>query len=118
MGLSSGLSTGSQAGPSAVAFSGLARALSSSACDGGQYGTHGKCDTACEAGLLQPQADGAASAGARLGICTLHWPYRRRTWYTFPSLRPSAELRWKSGMPNESTWGEAGGGQVGFDWSV
>lgn len=32
MGLSSGFSTGSQAGPSAVAFSGLLRALSSSAC--------------------------------------------------------------------------------------
>lgn len=35
MGLSSGLSTGSHAGPSAVAFSGLMRALSSSACAGG-----------------------------------------------------------------------------------
>lgn len=57
MGLSSGLSTGSQAGPSAEALSGLARALSSSACEGGSTAHRGGVTQIVTCAILQPQAE-------------------------------------------------------------
>lgn len=88
-GLSSGSSTGFQAGPSCVAFSGLMRALSSSACNGGG----GRGGERVE-GQRWPQGGGAGQrAHQARGLARIPPVHARGCPRTVPGKGPAEERR-------------------------